>query len=48
MLDYAKRFFVVLVIAACIGVLFLGGRVSKAMENEIIPLQKDIQAIWKV
>jgi hypothetical protein len=34
MLDYVKRLLVVLVIAACIGVLFIGGRSTKAMGIE--------------
>lgn len=48
MLDYVKRFLVVLVIAACIGVLFIGGRTQKAMDNGKMDTATTISAIGKI
>ncbi|MGM9925973.1 MAG: peptidoglycan DD-metalloendopeptidase family protein [Bacillus sp. (in: firmicutes)] len=37
MLDYGRRFLVVLIIAACIGLMFVGGTVKKAEKLEGLP-----------
>lgn len=42
MVDYGRRFLIVLIIAVCIGLMFMGGKVSKAAEISV----NQIPANW--